>query len=49
VVTIRVIIQDIRGRSGSTATRYHSPLHGSQNASPIDESTDSYDTIDWLD
>ena len=24
------------------------PLHGSQNPTPVDESTDTYGTIDWL-
>jgi hypothetical protein len=43
------VVQDIRGK-------YHSegdfvmnrPLHGPLNPTPVDESTDTYDTIDWL-
>ena len=43
------VVQDIRGK-------YHSegdfvmnrPLHGSLNPTSVDESTDAYDTIDWL-
>jgi uncharacterized protein len=43
------VIQDIRGRSGSSGDSVITrPLHGPQNSSPVDESTDSYDTIDWL-
>ena len=43
------VVQDIRGK-------YHSegdfvmnrPLHGPLNPTPVDESTDTYDSIDWL-
>src|SRR5256885_5643571 len=43
------VVQDIRGK-------YHSegdfvmnrPLHGALNPTPVDESTDTYDSIDWL-
>jgi putative CocE/NonD family hydrolase len=43
------VVQDIRGRYNSEGdfvmTR---PLHGPLNPTPVDESTDTYDTIDWL-
>jgi putative CocE/NonD family hydrolase len=43
------VVQDIRGKYGSEGdyamTR---PLHGLQNPTPVDHSTDTYDTIDWL-
>jgi putative CocE/NonD family hydrolase len=43
------VVQDIRGKYGSggdyVMTR---PLHGPQNPTPVDHSTDTYDTIDWL-
>jgi hypothetical protein len=43
------VVQDIRGKYGSEGdyamTR---PLHGPQNPTPVDHSTDTYDTIDWL-
>ena len=43
------VVEDIRGK-------YHSegdfvmnrPLHGPLNPTPVDESTDTYDSIDWL-
>ena len=43
------VIQDIRGKYGSEGDYImNRPLHGPQNPTPVDESTDTYDTIDWL-
>src|SRR5689334_460917 len=43
------VVQDIRGKYGSEGDYImNRPLHGPQNPTPIDESTDTYDTIDWL-
>jgi len=43
------VVQDIRGKYGSEGDNVmNRPLHGSQNPTPVDESTDTYDTIDWL-
>jgi len=43
------VIQDVRGRYGSEGDYVMTrPLHGSQNPTPVDHSTDTYDTIDWL-
>ncbi len=43
------ITQDIRGKYGSEGDYVmNRPLHGPQNPTPVDESTDTYDTIDWL-
>jgi uncharacterized protein len=43
------VYQDVRGKYGSegdyVATR---PLRGPLNQTPVDHSTDAYDTIDWL-
>ena len=43
------VMQDIRGKHGSEGdyvlTR---PLRGPQNPTPVDHSTDTYDTIEWL-
>jgi putative CocE/NonD family hydrolase len=42
-------IQDVRGKYGSEGDYVMArPLHGSQNPTPVDHSTDTYDTIDWL-
>jgi len=43
------VFQDIRGRYGSQGkfVMLH-PLHDPSDAKGIDESTDTYDTIDWL-
>ena len=42
-------IEDIRGKYGSEGDYVmNRPLHGPQNPTPVDESTDTYDTIDWL-
>jgi putative CocE/NonD family hydrolase len=43
------VIQDIRGKYGSEGDYVMTrPVHGPQNPTPVDESTDTYDTIDWL-
>ena len=43
------VIQDIRGKYGSEGDYVmNRPMHGPQNPTPVDESTDTYDTIDWL-
>jgi putative CocE/NonD family hydrolase len=43
------VIQDIRGKYGSEGDYVmNRPMRGPQNPTPVDESTDTYDTIDWL-
>ncbi|MBT9331634.1 CocE/NonD family hydrolase [Paracidobacterium acidisoli] len=43
------VVQDIRGKYGSEGDYImNRPIHGPQNPTPVDESTDTYDTIDWL-
>jgi putative CocE/NonD family hydrolase len=43
------VLQDIRGRYGSEGTfLMNRPLHDKKDSKGIDESTDTYDTIDWL-
>ncbi len=47
------VVQDIRGKYGSEGDYVmNRPLHGAAygnlNPTPVDESTDTYDTIDWL-
>ena len=43
------VVQDIRGKYGSEGDFVmNRPLHGPQNPTAVDESTDTYDTIDWL-
>jgi putative CocE/NonD family hydrolase len=43
------VVQDIRGKYGSEGDYVmNRPLHGSLNPTPVDHSTDTYDTIDWL-
>jgi putative CocE/NonD family hydrolase len=43
------VVQDIRGKHGSEGDYVMSrPLHGPQNPTPVDDATDTYDTIDWL-
>jgi putative CocE/NonD family hydrolase len=43
------VVQDIRGKYGSEGDFVmNRPLHGPQNPTPVDESTDTYDSIDWL-
>ena len=42
-------VQDVRGKHGSEGDYVmNRPLHGSQNPTPVDHATDTYDTIDWL-
>src|SRR5215467_4675397 len=43
------VFQDIRGKNGSEGDFFMTrPLRGPLNPSSTDESTDAYDTIDWL-
>ncbi len=43
------VVQDIRGKYGSEGDYImNRPLSGTQNPTPVDHSTDTYDTIDWL-
>lgn len=43
------VVQDIRGKHGSEGDYVmNRPLSGPQNPTPVDHSTDTYDTIDWL-
>ncbi|HVT92560.1 MAG TPA: CocE/NonD family hydrolase [Bryobacteraceae bacterium] len=43
------VVQDIRGKYHSEGDYVmNRPLHGPLNPTPVDESTDTYDTIDWL-
>ena len=43
------VMQDVRGKYGSEGDNVmNRPLSGPQNPTPVDESTDTYDTIDWL-
>src|SRR5205807_9487311 len=43
------VVQDVRGKYGSEGDYVmNRPLHGPQNSTPVDHSTDTYDTIDWL-
>ena len=43
------VVQDVRGKYNSEGDYVmNRPLHGPQNPSPVDHSTDTYDTIDWL-
>jgi putative CocE/NonD family hydrolase len=43
------VVQDIRGKYGSEGDYVmNRPSHGPQNPTPVDETTDTYDTIDWL-
>jgi uncharacterized protein len=43
------VVQDIRGKYGSEGDYVmNRPEHGPLNPTPVDESTDTYDTIDWL-
>jgi len=43
------VVQDIRGKYGSEGDYVmNRPIHGPLNPTPVDESTDTYDTIDWL-
>jgi putative CocE/NonD family hydrolase len=41
--------QDIRGRYGSEGQWFmNRPLHGPADSAGVDESTDTYDTVEWL-
>jgi hypothetical protein len=43
------VIQDVRGKHNSEGDYVMTrPLRGPLNPSPVDHSTDTYDTIDWL-
>jgi hypothetical protein len=43
------VVQDIRGKYGSEGDNImNRPVHGPQNPTPVDDSTDTYDSIDWL-
>ncbi|WP_263374128.1 CocE/NonD family hydrolase [Granulicella aggregans] len=43
------VVQDIRGKYGSEGDYVmNRPNHGPLNPTPVDETTDTYDTIDWL-
>jgi putative CocE/NonD family hydrolase len=43
------VVEDVRGKYGSEGDYVmNRPLHGPQNPTPVDHSTDTYDTIDWL-
>jgi putative CocE/NonD family hydrolase len=43
------VVQDIRGKYRSEGDYVmNRPLHGPLNPTPVDHSTDTYDTIDWL-
>jgi len=43
------VIQDIRGKHGSEGDYVvNRPLRGPLNPTPVDHSTDTYDTIEWL-
>src|SRR5947207_14092231 len=43
------VVQDIRGKHDSEGDYVMTrPLHGPLNPTPVDHSTDTYDTIDWL-
>ncbi len=43
------VVQDVRGKYGSEGDYVmNRPLHGTQNPTPVDDSTDTYDTIEWL-
>jgi putative CocE/NonD family hydrolase len=43
------VVQDVRGKYGSQGDFVmNRPVHGPQNPTPVDDATDTYDTIDWL-
>jgi putative CocE/NonD family hydrolase len=43
------VMQDVRGKYGSEGDYVmNRPVHGPQNPTPVDDATDTYDTIDWL-
>jgi uncharacterized protein len=43
------VVQDVRGKYDSEGDYVmNRPVHGPQNPTPVDDATDTYDTIDWL-
>ncbi|MCW8808566.1 MAG: CocE/NonD family hydrolase [Rhodanobacter sp.] len=43
------VVQDIRGKYGSEGDYVmNRPVHGPLNPTPVDDATDTWDTIDWL-
>jgi hypothetical protein len=43
------VIQDVRGKYGSGGDYVmNRPVSGPQNPTPVDDATDTWDTIDWL-
>jgi putative CocE/NonD family hydrolase len=43
------VVQDVRGKFGSEGDFVmNRPMRGPLNPTPVDESTDAYDTIEWL-
>lgn len=43
------VVQDVRGKYGSEGDYVmNRPLSGPENPTPVDHSTDTWDTIDWL-
>jgi putative CocE/NonD family hydrolase len=43
------VVQDVRGKYGSQGDYVmNRPVHGPQNPTPVDDATDTWDTIDWL-
>ena len=43
------VVQDVRGKYGSEGDYVmNRPLSGTQNPTPVDHSTDTWDTIEWL-
>jgi putative CocE/NonD family hydrolase len=43
------VVQDVRGKYGSEGDYVmNRPLSGAQNPTPVDHSTDTWDTIEWL-
>ncbi len=43
------VVQDVRGKHGSQGDYVmNRPLRGPQNPTPVDHSTDTWDTIEWL-
>src|SRR5437016_947200 len=43
------VVEDVRGKYDSEGDYVmNRPLHGALNPTPVDHSTDTYDTIDWL-
>jgi len=43
------VVQDVRGKYGSAGDYVmNRPMRGPQNPTPVDNATDTWDTIDWL-